>query len=82
MNNKFICLDCQIDTSKIGEHYFIKTDLWLSVVSSKKGMLCIGCLERRLGRKLTKNDFTKCYINNPKFSGMSKRLLNRLGLIS
>jgi hypothetical protein len=77
-NKKFLCMDCQVDISKIGEHYFIKTDLWLSVVSSNKGMLCIGCLEKRIGRLLTKADFTDCYINNPKFSGMSKRLLNRL----
>jgi hypothetical protein len=77
--NKFLCMDCHIDTSKIGEHYFIKTNIWLSVVKDNKGMLCISCLEKRLKRKLIKNDFTKCYINNPKFSGMSLRLLNRLG---
>lgn len=67
-NKKFICIDCKVNTSKIGEHYFIKDSIWLSV-APKKGMLCIGCLEKRLKRKLTKNDFTPCYINNPNFSG-------------
>ncbi len=75
---KWKCLDCQIDTGKIYEHYFINTDTWLSVVGSKTGMLCVGCLEKRLGRTLTKVDFPKVTINDPKYSKMSTRLLNRI----
>lgn len=75
---KFLCLDCGVDTGKIHEHYFIKTDTWLSVVGTNRGMLCIGCLEARLSRKLTSQDFTSCTINNPKFEAKSVRLLNRL----
>lgn len=73
---KWKCLDCKIDTSH--EHYFIHTELWLSVVNSKNGMLCIGCLENRLGRKLTANDFTDAYINRLDFGVKSVRLVNRL----
>ena len=75
---KWICLDCQIDTGKIYEHYFIDTKTWLSVVDSIEGMLCVGCLENRLKRKLTKEDFPKVTINDPKYSKMSLRLLSRL----
>ena len=75
---KWICLDCQVDTGKIYEHYFINLDTWLSVVGSKTGMLCIGCLEQRLQRKLNKEDFPKVTINDPKYSKMSLRLLSRL----
>ena len=75
---KFICLDCKVDTGRIHEHYFVLTEIWLSAVGSKKGMLCIGCLETRLKRRLTKADFPPVTINNPKLTSMSMRLLDRL----
>ena len=75
---KFLCLDCRVDTGKILEHYFINTDLWLSVVGSKTGMLCIGCLEGRIKRRLQPSDFPIVTINNPKLTSMSMRLLDRL----
>lgn len=75
---KFFCLDCSIDTGKIHEHYFIKTDVWLSVVGSIKGMLCVGCIEDRLKRKLVSSDFTDATVNNPKFEPKSQRLMQRM----
>jgi hypothetical protein len=74
---KFLCLDCNEDTSELKEHYFIHTELWLSVANSIKGMLCIGCLEERLGRKLTKDDFTSATINSPRYEAKSQRLMER-----
>ena len=76
---KWLCLDCGVDTGKIHEHYFIQTALWMEVVGSKSGMLCIDCLEKRLGRKLRKQDFPSVHINNPKLYSMSDRLRERLG---
>ena len=75
---KWICLDCKVDTGKIGEHYFVNLDLWMKAVNSKTGMLCIGCLEKRIGRKLTPMDFPDVHINRPSTSGMSPRLLSRI----
>lgn len=75
---KFLCLDCKVDTGKIGEHYFINTDTWLSVVGSKIGMLCVGCLEARLSRQLTVEDFPNVTINNVKYERKSQRLMDRL----
>ena len=60
---KFLCLDCGSDTGRIHEHYFIDTTLWLSVVRSKEGMLCIGFLEARLERRLHQGDFLECPVN-------------------
>lgn len=60
------------------EYYFVHTELWLSVVDSNKGMLCVGCLESRLGRELTSADFTGAYINRPDIFEHSMRLLSRL----
>lgn len=75
-NAKFLCLDCSQDTKY--EHYFIHTSLWLSIVGSTKGMMCIGCFEKRLGRKLLAGDFTNAYINRINFGAKSLRLIERL----
>ena len=60
------------------EHYFIHTPLWLSVMPSLNGMLCVGCLETRLGRRLLPDDFPPVTINDPRFEAKSLRLLSRL----
>jgi hypothetical protein len=43
-----------------------------------RGMLCIGCLENRLGGLLTKDDFTSCVLNEINLITGSPRLKNRL----
>lgn len=73
---KWLCMDCKIDTGKIGEHYMLIDSVWSQVHSSKKGMLCIGCLEQRLDRIITARDFNTSYINKPRV--MSNRLMKRL----
>lgn len=75
---RFLCLDCEQDTGKMYEFYFVHTELWLSAVGSKDGMLCIGCLEARLGRMLDSHDFTDCMINKLSYSMKSDRLLRRI----
>ena len=75
---KWLCLDCSVDTGRIFEHYFLTTSLWLFLVGSNKGMLCVGCVEKRLGRRLRSGDFTDCYLNDPKKNTMSDRLRSRL----
>lgn len=43
-----------------------------------EGMLCIGCLETRVGRKLRAKDFTDCHINvDPRYQ-RSVRLQKRM----
>ena len=80
---RFLCLDCSVNTSESGEYYVVQSELWLSVVPSvTAGMLCIGCLEARIGRQLTADDFTNAFINRPDWHsghGKSVRLLDRLG---
>jgi hypothetical protein len=79
----FACLDCGVDTGRINEYYMVTDEAWLSANPLEDGMLCIGCLEGRLGRRLTPEDFTRCPLNtnhtisrgHPK----SERLLERLG---
>jgi hypothetical protein len=75
---KWRCLDCGVDTGKTHEHYFVKSQVWMQAHHSIRGMLCVGCLENRLGRRLKKDDFTDAHINNPRLYPMSDRLRNRL----
>lgn len=76
---RFICVDCSVDTCEIDEYYMVHDHLWAGVgMESDGGMLCIGCLEKRLGRTLTSVDFTAYPINQGYFS-YSDRLAERLG---
>lgn len=75
---KWLCLDCNVDTGKIGEHYMLIDSTWAKIHNSKKGMLCIGCAEKRLGRQLNYSDFNTSYINKPNPSEQkSQRLITR-----
>src|SRR6516165_8141772 len=61
------CVDCGLGTYAADEYpHTIKTEVWEQVwVGRRKSwrapgteILCIGCLEDRLGRRLTRADFT------------------------
>jgi len=79
---ELMCLDCDCDTFEIGEDYMVHGSVWDQVVSDDRGMLCIGCLETRLGRILTQADFTDVPINDGRVSSKSPRLKARLdGLV-
>jgi hypothetical protein len=49
-DSNWLCLDCSKDT--FDEYYGVQNYLWRRVVdrSQRHGMLCLLCLERRLGR--------------------------------
>ena len=51
--------------------------VWLKAGMSD-GYLCIGCLEKRLGRMLTARDFTSVVLNDPDHPWHTKRLSSRL----
>ena len=71
-------MDCGSSTLHINEYYMVHKELWLTANPQDRGMLCIGCLETRLGRKLRSSDFTKYPINSPSFFTQSARLRNRI----
>jgi len=75
---KWFCRDCRVDTGKIREHYFLKPEVWAATGLGAVGMLCIGCVESRIGRTLRNLDFTGAWINNPRNGEKSSRLLDRL----
>jgi hypothetical protein len=51
---------------------------WQLTGLGKVGMLCVGCCEGRIGRKLTASDFNSSYLNKPRTGSISARLLNRM----
>lgn len=77
----FLCMDCGFDTCNT-EFYMVHNELWLSAgMNTRSGMLCIGCLEKRIGRTLTDNDFTDCLLNQwvkQRIEPASFRLLERM----
>jgi hypothetical protein len=61
------------------EYYMVHDALWkLAGMEPDGGMLCIGCLETRLGRKLVRGDFTDYPINSGQLFPQSSRLRERL----
>lgn len=82
MNGQFDCVDCGVDTDVIDEYYMVHDHVWLSSgIGLNDGMLCVGCLERRIGRTLTAADFTDAPINRGLFP-YSRRLTERLRISS
>jgi Protein of unknown function len=56
-DSNWLCLDCRKDT--FDEYYFVHNHLWRRAVdkSQRHGMLCLSCLQLRLGRPLMRDDF-------------------------
>ncbi len=74
---KWNCVDCGRCTKL--EHYFVNNDVWFTTAGmAEKGMLCVLCLETRIGRRLNADDFTDAWINDPKRNAMTDVLLSRI----
>jgi hypothetical protein len=69
------CFDCGSD-----EDWYMLTDAtWAATGMGKRGHLCIACVEDRLGRLVTREDFTDAPINDLHEAGRrSERLIDRL----
>ena len=76
----FACLDCGFDchSDEGGEYYMVHDRVWKEARPEDWGMLCVGCLEKRLGRRLTPRDFTGAPVNNPHVKRKSDRILSRM----
>jgi hypothetical protein len=72
------CLDCGADTHALGEYFMCVEEVWLEAHPDDKGMLCVPCVERRLGRALVPEDFTDCPLNRRDDWSRSERLQARL----
>jgi hypothetical protein len=60
------CTDCRWCTPLLGEYYMVHDNVWKAAgMEPEGGCLCIGCLEERLNRMLTPDDFMDCKLNDP-----------------
>jgi hypothetical protein len=83
-----LCTDCGVGTLTLGEYYMVKGDVWEQAWAGRRKpwhgkvpgqeILCIGCLEQRIGRTLTTGDFTDAPVNDPTSPNISDRFRNRL----
>jgi hypothetical protein len=75
----FNCLDCQVNTLDNLEYYMVEDYVWQqSGLDSCEGMLCIRCLEFRIGRKLISSDFPDLPINTQEFFLKSSLFQSRI----
>jgi hypothetical protein len=74
------CVDCGVDTDEIDEFYMVHDHIWdvaVPVQSDRDNrVLCVGCLETRIGRELSADDFTDAPVNRSGY--YSNRLFHRL----
>lgn len=54
----FLCGDCGGDPVPM---FVVHDELWFSV-AKRKELLCVGCFEKRLGRRLLGSDLKECGI--------------------
>ena len=53
------CLDCARDTYKLEHYYMVRDKMWAAAgMKPDGGMLCLDCLQHRLGYRLKLSDFT------------------------
>jgi hypothetical protein len=81
------CCDCGLGCVTAGEWYAVRDTVWELAWRGRRkwwhrlsgqAVLCIGCLEKRLGRTLCADDFTDAVVNYPDKDGISDRLRARL----
>jgi len=70
----FRCEDCGSDYD---EDYMVQNDIW-KTYGAGGSMLCIGCLEKHMGRKLRRQDFIDLPVSEINPETQSLRLQDRL----
>lgn len=82
IRSRFICKGCGVCTNAANEYYMVHFHLWIQAArfygfKGLAGMLCIGCVEEALGRRLSQSDFIP-YPVNMEGQKQSSRLADRL----
>jgi DNA protecting protein DprA len=69
------------DTDTVDEWFMVHDEVWAAAgLGEHEAVLCVGCLETRLGRELRPRDFAALPINAPVATD-SDRLLDRMGYV-
>lgn len=76
-DTKWWCVDCQIHTGAVGDYYMVQDDMW-ETHGVGDGMLCLVCLEKRVGRELKADDFTEALVNKGALTFRSELMRQRV----
>jgi len=71
----YLCVDCGIDTWDSGHFYMVEDHVWeLARTRNDNEMLCMVCLERRIGRYLKWIDFPIVPLNQHFMNNIQRHL--------
>jgi len=77
VTDELACLGCGVNVVYMKEQaYMVHNDVW-AAAGLTDGWACVGCLEERLGRELTPDDFGDFFSRDPLFE-RSERLTSRI----
>jgi hypothetical protein len=77
---QYLCNDCGVDVLKIGDWYLAHPKVWEDQLGlSCNDNLCIGCLDKRLGREAICPDDITPILNTVAPDKLSATLLRRFG---
>ena len=75
------CFDCDKDTwQDLRDYYMVEDDIWDKYAPGLRVMLCLKCLEKRLGHKLGIKEITFCPLNldNPYTFKIIKKVISNV----
>ena len=73
------CSRCRADV--LDEQFMVRDDVWAAAATAGERLLCVGCAERSLGRRLGPDDFTDAPLNRwPAMSKGERQRSHLLGL--
>ena len=75
------CVDCKKDTwANVKDYYMVEDKIWDKYGSGLRTMLCIQCLEKRIGHKLGIKEITFCPLNfdNPYTFKIIKKVISNV----
>jgi hypothetical protein len=61
--DRWLCMECHKNTKNKIDYYMLNTFLWRSIAKDIKGMLCVSCVENKIGHTITKSDLLNCPLN-------------------
>ncbi len=73
---RWTCNDCGKDCMEDNkDYYMVKHEIW-NEHGVGEGMLCMDCMERRMGHKLTKEDILECFVTTI-FNSYTSKILRQ-----
>ena len=66
------CIDCGLLLASVFDYYMVHNAVWSEAGLHQQDECCLGCLERRLGRPLTIEDFPPVPVNRAAYAGAGR----------